>query len=121
MQQFLPCRAYRACRQSSAFHRGLCGRGREAYTFAVGALGMLKADICQISHHGQNGCTREFYQAVSPETALWCTPEWLWNNDAGNDPGSGPWDTLTVRAWLADMGVKKNLVMKDGDQQLSLP
>ena len=35
-----------------------------------GALGMLKADICQISHHGQNGCTREFYQAVSPETAL---------------------------------------------------
>lgn len=82
---------------------------------------MLKADICQISHHGQNGCTREFYQAVSPETALWCTPEWLWNNDAGNGPGSGPWDTLTVRAWLADMGVKKNLVMKDGDQQLSLP
>lgn len=86
-----------------------------------GALGMLKADICQISHHGQNGCTREFYQVVSPETALWCTPEWLWNNDAGNGPGSGPWDTLTVRAWLADMGVKKNLVMKDGDQQLSLP
>lgn len=78
--------------------------------------GLLKCDICQMAHHGQGGCGREFYEAVSPDTCLWCTPSWLWTNV----DGTGPFVTLEVRKWMEELGVKTNYVMKDGTQVLEL-
>ena len=78
--------------------------------------GLLKCDICQMAHHGQNGCERGFYEAVSPDVCLWCTPSWLWTND----DGKGPYKTLEVRRWMEDLGVKENRVMKDGTLALEL-
>lgn len=43
----------------------------------------LKSDIVQMAHHGQAGATKELYEAVSPQICLWPTPEWLWDNNAG--------------------------------------
>ena len=31
----------------------------------------LKSDIVQVSHHGWNGATLEFYQTVDPDVAMW--------------------------------------------------
>lgn len=78
--------------------------------------GMVKADICQMAHHGQNGCDREFYEAVSPEICLWCTPKWLWDNDAGKGYNTHIWQTIVVRGWMEEMGVRTNYVIKDGTQ-----
>lgn len=80
----------------------------------------LKSDICQMSHHGQNGVDRAFYEAVSPECCLWCTPEWLWNNDDGLGYNTHIWKTVEVRGWMDDLGVKEHYVMKDGEQMLLL-
>lgn len=44
----------------------------------------LKSDIVQMSHHGQQGASKELYEAINPTICLWPTPTWLWNNDAGN-------------------------------------
>ena len=44
----------------------------------------LDSDIVQMSHHGQAGATKELYEAISPKICLWPTPQWLWDNDAGN-------------------------------------
>lgn len=82
--------------------------------------GLLKCDICQMAHHGQNGCDRPFYEAVSPETCLWCTPLWLWNNDAGKGYNTHFWKTIVVRGWMDEIGVKTNYVIKDGTQVCEL-
>ena len=75
---------------------------------------LLDCDICKMAHHGQDGVEREFYEAVSPEICLWPTPSWVWDNRNGN------LQTLEVRGWIEELGVKKNLVAMDGSQVLVL-
>lgn len=80
----------------------------------------LKSDIVQMAHHGQAGATKELYEAVQPKICLWPTPEWLWNNDAGNGKGTGTWKTLETRKWMEDLNVETNYVAKDGDYIINL-
>ncbi len=75
-----------------------------------GESGALDCEICKMAHHGQDGVDRNFYEAVSPEVCLWPTPSWVWENTNGN------LKTLEVRAWIDDLGVKKNYVAKDGSK-----
>lgn len=49
-------------------------------------LASLNCDIVQVAHHGQNGVAFEFYKELYPRIALFPTPKWLWNNDAGYGP-----------------------------------
>lgn len=76
----------------------------------------LKSDFCQLAHHGQNGVDRPVYEAIAPEVCLWCTPLWLWNNDAGGGYNTHNWKTIVVRGWMEELGVKEHYVIKDGDQ-----
>lgn len=78
--------------------------------------GLLDCDICQMSHHGQNGLSREFYEAVSPAICLWPTPSWLWTNC----DGTGPYNTLITRSWMEELGVREHYIMKDGVQVIEL-
>lgn len=80
----------------------------------------LKSDIVQMSHHGQQGVDQDAYTLIAPTTCLWPTPAWLWNNDNGGGVGSGPWGTLTTRAWMDALGVKDNRSLKDGDVHMYL-
>ena len=63
-----------------------------------------------MAHHGQNGVDRSFYEAVDPEICLWPTPQWVWENRGGQ------LKTLEVREWIKELGVKKNMIAKDGTQ-----
>lgn len=74
----------------------------------------LSSDMVEMAHHGQNGADRAFYEAVSPEVCLWCTPLWLWNNDAGGGYNTHIWKTIEVRRWMEEMGVGCHYVSKDG-------
>lgn len=67
----------------------------------------LKADICILSHHGQNGANKRFYETVMPTIAIWPTPKWLWDNDEGGGPGSGSWKTNYVKCWMQDLKVRR--------------
>ena len=80
----------------------------------------LRADVCQMAHHGQNGVSEEVYRAISPTICLWDTPDWLWDCDNGGGKGSGPWKTLEVRGWMEKLGTR-NIVNKDGVQRFTLP
>ncbi len=75
---------------------------------------LLKSDICKMAHHGQNGCSKEFYEAVSPEICLWPAPSWVWDNR------SGSLQTPEVQKWMRDIGVEKNYVSKNGSAVLFL-
>ena len=78
----------------------------------------LRADYVQMSHHGQRGVDLDFYRAVSPTACLWPTPRWLWENDSGDGPDSGPWETLTVRKWMQELGVQTHYVSAFGLQRI---
>lgn len=80
----------------------------------------LKSDIVQMAHHGQQGVDQDAYALIAPTTCLWPTPAWLWNNDNGGGIGSGPWATLTTRAWMDALGVKDNRSLKGGDMHMYL-
>lgn len=80
----------------------------------------LKSDIVQMAHHGQQGVDQDAYALIAPTTCLWPTPAWLWNNDNGGGVGSGPWGTMTTRAWMDALGVKDNRSLKDGDVHIYL-
>ena len=80
----------------------------------------LKSDIVQMAHHGQQGVDQDAYARIAPTTCLWPTPAWLWNNDNGGGVGSGPWGTLTTRAWMDALRVKDNRSLKDGDVHMYL-
>ncbi len=80
----------------------------------------LKSDIVQMAHHGQQGVDQDVYALIASTTCLWPTPAWLWNNDNGGGTGSGPWGTLTTRAWMDALGVKDNRSLKDGDVHMYL-
>lgn len=73
----------------------------------------LKADIVQMSHHGQDGVEEGVYRVINPEICLWPTPLWLWDNVKDGQPG--PWKTLTVRKWMEDLGVQKHYGVMNGD------
>ena len=74
----------------------------------------LKSDICKMAHHGQGGCGKDFYKAVSPEICLWPTPSWVWDNRQGN------LNTSEVHKWITELGVKENIIAKDGTAVLIL-
>ncbi len=69
---------------------------------------ILKSEYVQMAHHGQNGVSKEFYKVVSPEYCLWPTPKWLWHNNSGTGYNSGIFNTLKVRSWMDELGVKKS-------------
>lgn len=80
----------------------------------------LRSDICQMAHHGQQGCKRDLYEVVRPSECIWCTPDWLWNNDAGKGYNTHCFKTIEVRGWMEQLGVKKNYVLKDGTQVIPM-
>jgi len=71
----------------------------------------IKSDVVFMSHHGQNGAGRNFYEAVKPEICVWPTPQWVWDNDGGNGPGSGPYKTNYVKCWMQDLDVKRHFLL----------
>jgi hypothetical protein len=74
----------------------------------------VRVNYMQMAHHGQNGVTEAFYQHAQPTRCLWPTPKWLWDNDSGDGPGSGPWRTLEVRAWMEKLPIERHYRMFEG-------
>ncbi len=74
----------------------------------------LRSDYVQMAHHGQHGVDKTFYQEVQPQGCFWPTPQWLYDNNSGKGPGSGKWDTLNVRRWMAELGVANHYVAANG-------
>lgn len=80
----------------------------------------LKADYVQMAHHGQSGVKKDFYEAVAPKACLWCTPKWLWDNDAGLGYNTHGWKTIEVQGWMEELGVKEHYILMNGTQIIEL-
>ena len=60
------------------------------------------------------------WMSNKPKICLWPTPEWIWNNDNGEGENTGPWKTFETRKWIEDLGVKQNIIEKDGDITITI-
>ena len=76
---------------------------------------LLKSDAVQMAHHGQNGASKEVYDAIKPEICFFNCPKWLYENDNGGGYNSGKWKTIIVRGWMKDLG-SKIVKAYNGDQ-----
>ena len=63
----------------------------------------LKSDILQLNHHGYNGATLPFYQAIDPDICLWATDEARFNTDK-RCLGDG---VCGFNKWIRDDSIKK--------------
>jgi len=79
----------------------------------------LFADYTQMSHHGQCGCSKEFYEYIKPKRCIWPSPQWLWDNDNGGGFNTGPWQTVQTRQWMEELRVQEHYVEKDGIVNIS--
>lgn len=122
---------YDRCNNSSAVFRLDVGGSRVLITGDVTAEAgykilaatdpaRLRADVCQMSHHGQEGVNMQFYEAVRPKVCLWCTPRWLWENDVGGGYNSYLFETVMTRKWMDRIGEHTDVVMMDGTQTVDL-
>ena len=75
----------------------------------------LKADLCQMAHHGQDGAEKPVYEAILPDFCFYDAPLWLWDNDIGGGFDSGPFHTIETRRWMASLGCIRYSVIVDGD------
>jgi len=82
------------------------------------SLALLQADYTQMAHHGQWGVSKKFYDYIKPQKCIWASPDWLWNNDAGEGFDTGPWQTVRTREWMAALGATEHIVEKDGIQAI---
>ena len=82
---------------------------------------LIKADYCQMAHHGQNGVEKEVYHAIRPTYCLWATPSWLWENRGPGGYDTGIFNTVVTRGWISEMHcVKRHYLMTDGTQVIDL-
>lgn len=100
---------------------GDCGR-EEGEKILARYGSRLKADYCQMAHHGQNGVGRAFYEAVRPEKGcFWCAPAWLWNNDAGKGYNTHTFQTIITRGWMDEIVPgHRDYVIMNGTQSVEL-
>lgn len=68
----------------------------------------LDCDYLQVSHHGQAGVSKDFYRTIRFRACLWPTPEWLYNNDAGNGYNTHTWETVEIRELMDALGINEH-------------
>ena len=70
----------------------------------------LSCDYVQMAHHGQHGCTEDFYKSIDFRACLWPTAYWIWTNNQGGGYNTGTLETMETRRWRDEIGIKEHHV-----------
>ncbi len=74
----------------------------------------LNCDYVQISHHGNNGASMDFYRAIKFRACFWPTPSWVYNNDVGKGFNTHEFTTITTRSTIDALGISEQYVSYQG-------
>ncbi len=74
----------------------------------------VNCDYLQMSHHGQDGCDKDFYMKAEFRACLWPTPTWVYDNDFGDGFNTGHLKTIEVRDWMKEKGITEHYVSNEG-------
>jgi beta-lactamase superfamily II metal-dependent hydrolase len=78
----------------------------------------LDCDYLQMAHHGQDGCSEQFYKSIKFRACLWPTATWVWNNDFGGGFNTGHLKTIETRRWMDEIGITEHYNSIDGLQRI---
>lgn len=70
----------------------------------------LECDYLQLAHHGNWAVKKNFYEKVKFRACLWPSPSWLYNNDAGKGFNTAHFESVIVRGWMDELGIKEHYV-----------
>lgn len=70
----------------------------------------LDCEYLQMAHHGQQGCSEDFYRSVKFRVCLWPTPTWVWNNNQGKGYNTGILKTVDTRIWMDRLMIREHHV-----------
>jgi len=101
-------------KNSSLLFLGDLGKEGSTELLKLQPAEMLRAEAVQMAHHGQQGATRELYAVIAPKICFWQAHDWLWNNDRGKGPDSGPWKIRLEKQWMKELNVQTHYIGKDG-------
>ena len=73
----------------------------------------LECDYVQLAHHGQSGGCYKLYSLTHAKYAFWNAPEWLYTNDLGGGPNTGPLKSETTKKWLEELKIKSLFAFKE--------
>lgn len=74
----------------------------------------LDCDYMQMSHHGQNGVTMDFYSTVKFRACLWPTPSWVYNNDVGKGFNTHILTTIETRETVESLNITEQYISYQG-------
>ena len=83
----------------------------------------LKSYAVQMAHHGQDGVSKQVYDAIDPTICFYSCPRWLYDNDNGGGYNSGSWKSIEVREWIEDPSRKtKSISFQafNGDKKIEI-
>lgn len=77
------------------------------------SMDKLKADYCQMAHHGHSGVSSDVYIQIDPKVCMWNAPAWLWEEE-GVRFGDRIYGQKMTRRWMEKIGVTEHIITKDG-------
>ena len=94
-------------------------------------FGNLKAEYCQMAHHGHMNVSMEVYEAIAPKACIWNAPVWLYEEEAlpkyladfeyaRKNDRLRMYGTAVTRKWMHALGVEKHYVTGYGTQEIDL-
>jgi len=79
----------------------------------------LKAEYCQMAHHGHGCVGADVYMHIQPRVCIWNAPRWLYEED-GSLQDYRCYGTKRTRFWMEKIGVKEHIVTGDGTAKIEL-
>jgi hypothetical protein len=79
----------------------------------------LRAEYCQMAHHGHGGVGADVYILINPRVCMWNAPDWLWE-ETGELQDYRRYGLGRTRLWMERLGVKEHIVTKDGTAEVEL-
>ena len=79
----------------------------------------LRAEYCQMAHHGHGCVGPDVYMLIQPRVCIWNCPDWLWEEE-GVLQDFRCYGTKRTRWWMEKIGVREHIVTKDGTREIEL-
>ena len=80
----------------------------------------LKAEYCQMAHHGHAGVSADVYMLINPKVCIWNAKlQWLINEE-GKRLAYRRYGFKRTWLWMERLGVKEHVLTRDGTAEIDL-
>ena len=81
----------------------------------------LPSDVVMVGHHGCGNVSLPCYEKIGAKVAIWQIGNRFWYSDNGEGLNTHNTGVIRTRAWLCELGIKRENFLRDTNRILSLP